>query len=69
MRRVEQELAHWQRLYEELQQVRLRLNATAPGPQRATLEAEVRRLEREGDAALDSIHAAFEAIKDSPEAL
>lgn len=60
MRTVEAKLADWHRLYKELAQAQARLaqGDTPPpaGPARGDLEAEVARLRRDCDAALDVVH-------------
>jgi hypothetical protein len=60
MRTVEAKLADWHRLYKELAQAQSRLaqSDTLPpaGPARGELEAEVARLQRDCDAALEVVH-------------
>ena len=55
MRTVEAKLADWNRLYNELAQAQARLAdpAKLPSSRRAELEAEVARLQRDCDSALD----------------
>jgi hypothetical protein len=57
MRTVEAKLADWHRLYKELAQAQSRLaqGDTLP-PARGQLEADVARLKRDCDAALDVVH-------------
>jgi hypothetical protein len=60
MRTVEAKLADWHRLYKELAQAQARLEQGGALPQdacgRGELEAEVARLQRDCDAALDVVH-------------
>jgi len=61
MRTVEAKLADWHRLYKELAQAQSRLEADGPlsgaGGARGELEAEVARLQRDCDVALDAVHS------------
>ena len=66
MRRVEGILADWHRLHKRLEDARLRLEAAEDGPARETLEAEVRRLTREDDAAIQAVHTAIATAKRMP---
>ena len=58
---VETKLAEWHRLYKELAQAQSRLahgdTSTLAGPERDELEAEVARLQRDCDAALEVVHS------------
>lgn len=67
MRTVEAKLADWHRLYKELAhaQSRLAQGDTLPpaGPARGELEAEVARLKRDCDAALDTVHSLLYGCK------
>jgi hypothetical protein len=65
MDRVEQKLAEWHRLVEDLADVRSRWRATPVGPDRNKLKAEVRRLTAETDVALDAVSAAIAAARKS----
>jgi hypothetical protein len=60
MRTVEAKLADWHRLYKELAQAQSRLEAGGvlphDGSERGELEAEVARLQRDCDVALDAVH-------------
>jgi hypothetical protein len=60
MRTVETKLADWHRLYKELAQAQSRLEQGGALPEdvsgRGELEAEVARLQRDCDAALDVVH-------------
>lgn len=66
MRRVEGKLADWHQLHKHLEDARLRLEAAEDGPAREVLEAEVRRLTREDDAAIEAVHAALATVKKRP---
>ena len=66
MRRVEGILADWHRLHKRLEDARLRLEAAEDGPAREFLEAEVRRLTREDDAAIQAVHTAIATAKRMP---
>ena len=66
MRRVEGILADWHRLHKRLEDARLRLEAAEDGPAREILEAEVRRLTREDDAAIQAVHTAIATAKRMP---
>lgn len=66
MRRVERILADWHRLHKRLEDARLRLEAAEDGPAREMLEAEVRRLTREDDAAIQAVHTAIATAKRMP---
>jgi len=63
MYKVEAKLARWKQLYVELNDARSRLRDTHEDPSSGTtqLRAEVRRLQRESQKALDEIHAAVAA--------
>ena len=60
MRTVETKLADWHRLYKELAEAQSRLEEggtlSDAGVGRGELEAEVARLQRDCDAALDVVH-------------
>ena len=60
MRTVEAKLADWHRLYKELAQAQSRLESGGALPDdragRGELEAEVARLQRDCDVALDAVH-------------
>lgn len=60
MRTVEAKLADWHRLYKELAQAQSRLEQGGALPDgraaRGELEAEVARLQRDCDVALDAVH-------------
>jgi hypothetical protein len=59
MHRVEAKLARWKQLYIELNDARSTLRDRQEDPAAsAQLKAEVRRLQRESERALDEIHAA-----------
>ena len=66
MVRVEGKLADWHRLHRRLEDARLRLEAAEEGPVRELLEAEVRRLTQEDDAAIQAVHAAIATAKKMP---
>jgi hypothetical protein len=66
MCRVEGKLAAWHQLHKHLEDARLRLTETEDGPAREVLEAEVRRLTREDDAAIEAVHAALATVKKIP---
>jgi hypothetical protein len=59
MRTVEAKLAEWHHLYKELAQAQSRLahgdTVTLAGVQRGEMEAEVARLQRDCDAALEAV--------------
>jgi len=61
MRTVETKLAEWHRLYKELAQAQSRLahgdTLTLAGAERDELEADVARLQRDCDAALEVVHS------------
>lgn len=59
MRTVEAKLADWNRLYNELAQAQARLAGPTklPASERAELEAEVARLQRDCDSALDLVQS------------
>lgn len=61
MRTVEAKLADWHRLYKELAQAQSRLEQGGALPDgraaRGELEAEVARLQRDCDVALDAVHS------------
>jgi hypothetical protein len=61
MRTVEAKLADWHRLYKELAQAQSRLEEGGALPHdgvgRGELEADVARLQRDCDAALDVVHS------------
>jgi hypothetical protein len=69
MRTVEARLADWHRLYKELAQAQSRLEnggaLSAVGAGRGELEAEVERLRRDCDAALDAVHTLLYCGKSS----
>jgi hypothetical protein len=67
MKRVEEKLASWHRLYQELCRAETRLHS-AHGPSADNLEDEVKRLQRESDRAMDEVHAALARKKQSPQA-
>jgi hypothetical protein len=60
MRTVEAKLADWHRLYKELSEAQSRLEQggalSGDGAGRGELEAEVARLQRDCDVALDAVH-------------
>ena len=66
MRRVEGKLADWHRLHKRLADASQRLEAAEDGPVRENLKAEVRRLTREDDAAIEAVHSAIATIKRMP---
>ncbi len=66
MRSVEGKLADWHRLHKRLEDARLRLEAAEDGPAREILEAEVRRLTLEDDAAIHAVHVAIATVKKMP---
>ena len=66
MRRVEGKLADWHQLHKRLEEARLQLEAAPEGPDREILEAEVRRLTQEDDAAIQAVQAAIETAKKMP---
>jgi outer membrane murein-binding lipoprotein Lpp len=56
---VEAKLAHWKKLYVNLGDAQARLGKAVDPTTRSLLEAEVDRLQRESDAALEAVHAAL----------
>lgn len=58
MKRVEEKLATWHRLYQDLRTAESRLKL-AHGPCAAELQNEVKRLAGESDRAMDAVHAAL----------
>ena len=66
MRRVEGKLADWHQLHKRLEEARLRMESAEEGSDREFLEAEVRRLTLEDDAAIQAVHTALATAKKIP---
>ena len=67
MHRVDQKLAKWVELYEQLKSARARLKAAAgePAPVRAELTEQVHDLQRQCGVALDELQAEYARMKGS----